>query len=340
MRDWRDYGAGPSLRSVLRRMGDGLGTSAMAGVQTQFVEPVLRGRHWGVLWRHVGVSLFDRVRSPYSQAAIDTAVARSTAGQVVIGSTIEASAERAAVQAGVAAVRKQLIRRVALRVAVVLVAGVSSPVVGTVVTVAAAAYTIYAGARYIQERLRETANGKKRGRDAMVQVADQNVPNPNYNPRTDKYRQKESCKPWESVATQASTSVWANGNSKVLKTNLKDAGCECPDGTQAHHIGAKRAGYAAGDRLRQCLQNGGIKVDWAGNGICLPTNDEDPEIVGGRTKIASHQNSGLHSVYFIEDLANQCEAASNGLSGAAREQAVRDFLDRVRTSIHNYRSWL
>jgi hypothetical protein len=72
---------------------------------------------------------------------------------------------------------------------------------------------------------------------------------------------------------------------------------------------------------RACLAQAGIDVDWAGNGVCLPTNDNAP------TKAFRHWD--LHGPAYNAQMRFLCEQAfQNGGS-----QAVKDMLDQVRTSL-------
>lgn len=256
-------------------------------------------------------------------------------GQVVLDRTIRPAVERIPGRVISSTVGRGVARRAALRVAIVLVLAPAAPAVVAVVSTAALAWALYDAWEFYQE-VSAAAVPRPKRRDALV--AQGTVPAESYDPQKDPYRMKQSCLPWDNVQAQTPAPTINDGDSERLRLNLKTAGCECPQGTQAHHMFIKRGGDAYGIRLRACLNRAGINIDWAGNGICLPTSEADPHVEKGRTRIASHQGSGVHRYEYIQGLANECEARTDHLANADDKYiAARRLLDEVRQSLHNWR---
>jgi hypothetical protein len=67
------------------------------------------------------------------------------------------------------------------------------------------------------------------------------------------------------------------GDHKILRKNLKSAGCGCADrGAAAHHTVVKGNGpkvAPSGIDSQRILARCGINIDNAINGVCLPKND-------------------------------------------------------------------
>jgi hypothetical protein len=265
-------------------------------------------------------------------AAVEEALARARNGQVIRGSTGVMKTARDVDVLRNTLLRKRLLRRAAMTVAVGLFAD-DVTVVGVIDDIGAVALLISAGYSLYQEAALEA--DLARINEAKIREVAQDVA---YDPAKDPYRWREECQPWNDADVQQKAPTTASGTSKRLRENLQLQGCECPPGTAAHHIAAKKAGGAGGDRLRVCLENAGINIDWAGNGICLPKNRNDRHIASGRSRIAGHDDSGLHKWSNIAALADACEAVSNHLpqDSSARFEAVKNFLNQTRSSLHHY----
>jgi len=106
----------------------------------------------------------------------------------------------------------------------------------------------------------------------------------------------------------------ASPNSARLRRNLHYVGCDCPEGdsNEVHHIVAiKGASDATKATLRQC----GIELDYAINGVCLPTKDTSKP---GRT--VQHTETFPRAYYTTVDQrianaysAQQCEGVKSAL---------------------------
>ena len=252
-------------------------------------------------------------------------------GQIILDHTIRPAVERTWAQAGAELGKRLLSRQAAKRVAIMLVLGTGGAAIA--VGVAWTAYELYV---FYKETSAERQRARSRRRDALVGVA--RVPAESYDPAKDPYKMKESCKPWDNVAAEQKAPSINDGSSKRLSDNLKIAGCECPPRTQAHHMFKKRGGEQAGNDLRQCLDAAGIDIDASGNGVCLPIDEADEHILSGRTRIASHQGAGLERYEYYSGLARECVERTKNLSTQEQKRAaVRQLLDEVRHSLHNWR---
>lgn len=224
-----------------------------------------------------------------------------------------------AIRAGLTAVRYY--RKAALVATTILVAD-DVTVVGVADDVAIPVLVLSLGGSYIIEAALDKAASAL---DDFAERVEAEV-----DPATDPYRVKNDCDPWgASQSTQIKARIgrppqdWLDPSSERLRTNLDKAGCGCPPGKNvnaAHHIVPKKGGGAIGDQARACLHNAGIDLDEAGNGVCLPTNDN------AKTNAIKHSSEGMHSDAYYRAILDKCtNAYSSGQS-----QGVRNMLDQLR----------
>jgi len=283
-----------------------------------------------------------------SAEATQVAKAQAESGRIIrtaqtVGRTVAGSSRAAAKP-----LAQRLVRSAAIRGAILILRGAAFVLEGAVVVLATpevlivgGAILLIAGGFYIFDRFVVDAKAQKiprnKLRDAIVREAQEL--RPNYDPTADKYLMKPTCKPFEKVAaqTKAPNNV---GSSKRLGDNLALAGCECPPGSAAHHMYKKKGGGPDGDAMRKCFEDAGINVDLAGNGICLPLNNEEDAIKSGKSGIASHQESGLHTNAQVTQMLRDCKAATEGLSGKnpgdPRFEAARRLLDAERARLSTF----
>lgn len=220
-------------------------------------------------------------------------------------------------QRGIA--RAILMRNAAVAASAVLVADDATLVgvvddIGLVVTVAMIGYAVYNEynyTRYVENNIDE---------DFGI--------NPEPLEQPDPYEVKSDCKPWDAqILSSQRSAVLGRPSPKTaaswrLRKNLERAGCGCPPGKNingAHHIIEKGDMSDDAVKARACLRSAGIDIDWAGNGICLPTNDNAP------TRAFRHWD--LHGANYNAQMRALCEEAFR--QGGA--QGVRDMLDEVRS---------
>jgi hypothetical protein len=214
--------------------------------------------------------------------------------------------------------RAILLRNAAIAASAALIADDASVIgviddIGLVVTVAMIGYAVYNEYNY--------------NRYVENNIADDFGIDPEPQEQPDPYEVKSDCKPWDAqVLANQRSAVLGRPSPKTaaswrLRKNLERAGCGCPPGYNingAHHIIEKGDMSTDAQAARACLRSAGIDVDWAGNGICLPTNDNAP------TKAFRHWD--LHGANYNAQMRALCEEALR--EGGA--QGVRDMLDEVR----------
>jgi len=182
---------------------------------------------------------------------------------------------------------------------------------GLIITAAMIGYTVWEVNRYT-ELLNQ-------------QIGEDEGVNPQPAAQPDPYATKSGCNPWNAAAGQTAAAVGRPSPKQPaswrLRSNLEKTGCGCPQGNNtnaAHHIIEKGGSTPDVIAARQCLSTAGIDVDWAGNGICLPTNDNAP------TNAFKH--SQIHSGAYSKAMRKLCEDsyAAGGSTG------VQNMLNEVR----------
>jgi hypothetical protein len=107
-------------------------------------------------------------------------------------------------------------------------------------------------------------------------------------------------------------------DSKVLGDNLEAVGKVRPDNSAAHHIVA--GGSAKAEDARKLLQDAGIDINEASNGVFLPKNSK--YVIDGAT---SHAN--VHTKAYYDEIYNRLERTN---AGKRREE-----LQRIATELQN-----
>jgi A nuclease family of the HNH/ENDO VII superfamily with conserved AHH len=116
-------------------------------------------------------------------------------------------------------------------------------------------------------------------------------------------------KPWQGQELELAPDQH-DGDSTRLRENMKHKGWECPTGYKAHHI-VNKGDYIKNDvnyqALRDCLEQWGINIDAAGNGVCLPGDTK----TAAKDEAASHlgREKALHGPDVTQYMLEQCQSA-------------------------------
>lgn len=149
-------------------------------------------------------------------------------------------------------------------------------------------------------------------------------------PAVDKYAFQSNCNNGP-TGTPPNRGTSVPGKSGDLKKNMSNVGCDCPAGSEAHHILPKGGGDTfpvdLKNRIRNCLNSAGVDVDHPGNGVCLPKK-KDPN-----SNAVAHGSANGKSYW--ASVAQLCEDALDD-SGP---QGVRDMLDQARENLLNGNTW-
>lgn len=149
-------------------------------------------------------------------------------------------------------------------------------------------------------------------------------------PAVDKYAFQSNCNNGP-TGTPPNRGASLPGDSGDLRKNMSNVGCNCPDGSEAHHILPKAGGDTfpvdLKNRIRQCLDSAGIDVDHPANGVCLPKK-KDPN-----SPAVAHGSANGNTYW--TSVAQLCEDALDD-SGP---QGVRDMLDQARENLLNGNRW-
>jgi hypothetical protein len=104
-----------------------------------------------------------------------------------------------------------------------------------------------------------------------------------------------------------------------LDKNMQQAGIVRPADTAAHHIVAKNAGGAT--RSQAILQQAGINVDDAVNGVYLPATQNVPNPTGANV------HSTLHTLRYYQEVESRLVNRGN--------QSVQSVLQQIRQELLN-----
>jgi hypothetical protein len=106
-----------------------------------------------------------------------------------------------------------------------------------------------------------------------------------------------------------------------LADALTAAGIERPGGTDAHHIVA--TGHRWAEKSREILAKFGVKLDWAENGVFLPSNLKSPN----PNKAIVHSTLANNTLYY--------KKVERYLSQATSQADVIRRLKRIRETLEN-----